>query len=205
MSSGAKREIELKAVVPDAARCAESIRRAGGRLVEAGTLHDERWDTAAGDLTARDEVLRIREFVAREGRSRASLDWKGPTAIQDGYKTRDEIETPLLDVDPARRVLERLGFRKVHAVSRDIESWAVHGAVARIERYPRMDVLVEMEGTPEAIEEAIAATGIPRREFTSERLVDFVRRFEQRTGVRAALVGALDSRPTGTAGAAAHG
>ena len=36
--------------------------------------------------------------------------------------------------------------------------------------------------TPAAIERAIAATGIPRDEFTAESLTEFVRRFEERTG-----------------------
>jgi hypothetical protein len=50
-----------------------------------------------------------------------------------------------------------------------------------------MDVLVEVEGEPEAIENAIEALGMSRGEFTSERLATFVTRFEQRTGVRAAV------------------
>jgi hypothetical protein len=50
-----------------------------------------------------------------------------------------------------------------------------------------MDVLVEVEGEPEAIEQAIEALGMARGEFTSERLPSFVSRFERRTGVRAAL------------------
>jgi hypothetical protein len=44
-----------------------------------------------------------------------------------------------------------------------------------------------LDGTPATIEAAIAATGLPRDGFTAERLPDFVRRFELRTGQRAAL------------------
>jgi hypothetical protein len=50
-----------------------------------------------------------------------------------------------------------------------------------------MDVLVEVEGEPEAIERAIEGLGMARGEFTSERLPTFVERFERRTGVRAAI------------------
>jgi hypothetical protein len=57
----------------------------------------------------------------------------------------------------------------------------------RFEHYPRLDDLVEVEGTPEQIERAIVALGLPREGFTDERLPDFVRRFEARTGQRAAL------------------
>jgi hypothetical protein len=44
-----------------------------------------------------------------------------------------------------------------------------------------------VEGEPETIELAIEALGMARGEFTSERLPSFVERFEQRTGVRAAI------------------
>jgi hypothetical protein len=57
----------------------------------------------------------------------------------------------------------------------------------RLERYPRMDVLAEVEGEPEAIERAIALLGLPRASFTTERLPDFVRHFEDRTAQRAAI------------------
>jgi hypothetical protein len=50
-----------------------------------------------------------------------------------------------------------------------------------------MDDLVEVEGTPEAIERAIAALGLARDGFTSERLPEFVLRFEARTGTSAVL------------------
>jgi hypothetical protein len=46
---------------------------------------------------------------------------------------------------------------------------------------------VEVEGTPDGIERAIGALGLPREGFTSERLPEFVRRFESRTSTRAAL------------------
>ncbi|HJU64313.1 MAG TPA: hypothetical protein VJ596_01490, partial [Gemmatimonadaceae bacterium] len=46
---------------------------------------------------------------------------------------------------------------------------------------------VEVEGIPDAIENAVGALGMPRQAFTSERLPAFVERFERRTGERAAL------------------
>jgi hypothetical protein len=75
----------------------------------------------------------------------------------------------------------------VHAIERDVEVYRLGDATARLEIYPRMDVLLEVEGTPAAIEHAIAATGIPRSEFTAESLAEFVQRFEVRTGQPALL------------------
>jgi hypothetical protein len=72
-------------------------------------------------------------------------------------------------------------------IDREIAQYELGSAMIRFETYPRMDVLVEVEGTPEAIEQAIEALGMARGEFTSERLPTFVSRFEKRTGVRAAI------------------
>ncbi|ADO70172.1 uncharacterized protein STAUR_2368 [Stigmatella aurantiaca DW4/3-1] len=55
-------------------------------------------------------------------------------------------------------------------------------ATLRFEQFPRMDMLVEVEGPPETIEHAIRATGIPRECFTADRLATFIHRFEARTG-----------------------
>ena len=50
-----------------------------------------------------------------------------------------------------------------------------------------MDPLVEVEGFPAAIEKAIAVIGLPRDGYTTDRLTDFVLRYETRTGSAASL------------------
>ena len=85
------------------------------------------------------------------------------------------------------QILDKLGFTVTMEVDRDIVQYELGGATIRFESYPRMDVLVEVEGEPEAIENAIESLGMSRGQFTSERLPSFVTRFEQRTGVKAAV------------------
>ena len=106
----------------------------------------------------------------------------------EGYKLREEIELPVSEdtADPGR-LLGALGYRPVHTVERDVEVYRLGGATVRLENYPRMDVLLEVEGEPAALEQAIAASGIPRSEFTADSLAEFVRRFEQRSGQTAVL------------------
>ena len=50
-----------------------------------------------------------------------------------------------------------------------------------------MDALVEVEGYQAGIESTISALGIPRAMFSADRLADFVRAYEARTGQRAAI------------------
>jgi predicted adenylyl cyclase CyaB len=180
------REVELKAVVDSMAARIANVERAGGRLVFRGRLEDCRYDTAERQLRARDDVLRLRVYRDDHG-TRAELGWKGPTQYENGYKVRDEVGARSPDADALRHILERLGFVVTREIDRDITQYKLHGATVRFERYPRMDDLVEVEGDPDAIEGAIAAIGLPREAFTSERLFDFVRRWQERTGQSAAL------------------
>jgi len=180
------REVELKAVVDDLALRRKRLEDAGAALSFEGKISDRRYDLMSGELSRRDEVLRVRRYENREG-SRVFLDWKGPTEIRDVYKVREEITTPLEDLESFARILERLGFQIVGEIDRFIAQYQVRGATVRFETYPRMDVLVEVEGTPETIEAAIEVLGMPRGVFSSDRLAAFVARFEERTGVRAAI------------------
>ena len=186
-------EVELKALVPDPEALRARLAAAGARLLFAGLLEDRRYDTADGTLERRDEVLRVRSATPAAGApggARASLDWKGPTRGEGGYKVREERSTPVGDPAVAVLVLARLGLVVRRAVDREVAEYALgEGALAaalRVERYPRMDVLLEVEGSPAAIERAIAATGIPRATFGSARLVEYRLAFERRTGLRAA-------------------
>jgi len=182
-------ELELKAVVHDLTEARRRVERAGGRLTFAGRLEDRRYDRQDMSLTAQDHVLRIRVYRDESGGVRsASIDWKGPTGVERGYKAREEIDSDIAgDPENLERILERLGFVVSMQIDRDIWQYALDGAVVRFEHYPRMDDLVEVEGETGAIEQAIVALGIPRDACTPERLPDFVRRYEERTGQRAAL------------------
>ena len=180
------RELELKAVVPDPERLRRRLREAGAELRSGGLMIDVLYDRGGG-LTLRGEVLRARTYRHAE-RVDFVLAWKGPTQRSpDGYKLREEVELSV-GADPGR-LLVALGYRPVHVIEREIEVWRLGEATARLERYPRMDVLVEVEGEPAAIERVVVASGIPRAEYTAEPLAEFVRRYEERTGAPAELAG----------------
>ena len=179
-------EVELKSVVDDLAGRRAAVEAAGAVLVFSGRLEDRRYDTSDRSLTARDHVLRVR--VYRDAHVvRAELDFKGPTRREDGFKLRDEIEVHVTDPDALVAILDRLGYEVTIAIDREIFQYELDGAMIRFETYPRMDDLVEVEGRPDRIERAIGALGLPRDGFLTDRLPDFARRFEERTGTRAAV------------------
>jgi adenylate cyclase class IV len=182
------REVELKGIAysdAEAEAARTKLSAAGAVLVYDGRLEDRRYDMPDRSLALRDHVLRLR--VYRSDTVVTSLDFKGPTGYVDGFKVRDELTVGANDPAALARILEAMGYIITREIDREIVQYTYAGAVVRFERYPRMDVLIEVEGEPEAIERAISALGLPRERFTAERLPDFVLKFESRTGERAAL------------------
>ena len=180
------REVELKAVLDSWDDRRAQLQRAGATMVFAGRLEDRRYDTNDRSLASRDIVLRLR--IYRDGRgARGELEFKGPTAYERGYKVREEIGSTVADPESVALMLSGLGYVLTRAIDRDIEQFELGEAMVRLERYPRMDDLVEVEGEPDAIERAITALGIARTAYNADRLTDFAARYEARTGKRAAL------------------
>ena len=179
-------EVELKAVVIDPAGTRKQLEKAGAKLTYEGRLVDRRYDIESRELADRDEVLRVRRYESG-GSAKTFLDWKGRTETQGAYKIREEISTPVDNFSAIEQILDKVGFVVTMEIDRDIALYQLDAATIRFETYPRMDVLVEVEGQPDAIEQAIVALGMSRGVFTSERLATFVNRFEKRTGVRAAI------------------
>ncbi len=179
-------ERELKAVVPTPSTVKASLALAGARLRFQGQMVDRRFDRA-GELAVRDEVLRIRAYLGTDGSTRIQVAWKGPPTVEDGHKLRDEHECDAGDLDAAIKVFGALGYRPVHQIDRYVEYYEVGAADVRLEWYPRMDVLVEVEGSAVAIEQAVAVLGLGREQYLTDSLAAFVGRYEARTGRQAAV------------------
>ena len=176
-------ETELKAVVGDLAACRAAVERAGGVLEMEGHLQDVRYEDDGGRMRKADHVLRVRVFRGA-GREEASLEWKGPTRVVGGLKAREEIGTRVADAAALIEIVARLGYEVARTIDREIAQYALAGATVRFERYPRMDDLVEVEGSADAIERAIAVLGMPRDSYTTDSLPAFMDRYERRTGKR---------------------
>jgi adenylate cyclase class IV len=190
-------ELEVKAVVTEPDTVRRALETAGARLDFRGMMRDRRFDRD-GLLGGKDEVLRVRVWEAEEvSHTRAQVAWKGPTTRSpDGYKQRQEIEFAADDGTHAVRFLEALGYQVVEAIDRYVEVSELHGTTARLEWYPRMDVLIEIEGTAEGIEELIRVIGIPRDRCLSDSLTQFAARYADRTGTPAVLAEAqLSGQP----------
>lgn len=189
-----RREFELKAAVEgevDALR--ERLAESGWRLAFEGRMSDRRYDTPERRLERRDEVLRLRRLASSEGGTRTVLGWKGPAAEEGGYKVRPELEAEVDDERTAEEILRRLGYTEVTlAIDRRICLYEKGDVCARVEMYPVMDTLVELEGDPAEVEGRLDDLGLPRSAWKPWPLQEFIRRFELRTGVQARICGEFD-------------
>lgn len=194
------REHELKARLEGAPEAfAARLHEAGWCRTFRGEMRDRRYDSPERRLEAEDRVLRLRRWRAEAPAAgspigsppaRAVLAWKGPAATSEGFKVREEQETEVADAEAMAGILARLGFPEVTmTIDRWVEVWEKTGVTVRIERYPRMDVLVEVEGSPEAVEAILPELGLPRQAWSSAPLTTFVTEFESRTGRTARLAG----------------
>jgi adenylate cyclase class IV len=180
-------ELELKIRVTDLTGLRRALRAAGARLEFRGRMTDRRYDRTR-ELTRRDHVLRLRVYQpAGRRRAHAVLAWKGPASARRGYRHRSELEFTVSDPEALRTLLERLRYRVTLVIDRRVEVYRLAGAMLRLERFPAMDTLLEVEGSPAAMEHAIKAIGLPRHQFLSESLPYFTRAYRRRTGRPARL------------------
>jgi adenylate cyclase class IV len=189
-----REEIELKARIDDPDALRRALIEAGAELVYRGAMLDRRFDRK-GRLERRDEVVRLRVYHPSDRSPEwGVLGWKGPVHRRGEYRAREEWESRVDDPKAVLVTLRHMGYKICLRVDRAVEQFRLGDATVRIEWYPQMDVLAEVEGTPEGIERVIAATGLPRDAFLAESLPYFTAAYEQRTG-RTARVSRLPRRP----------
>lgn len=186
----ARSEYELKARLrEDPDRFCRRLEEAGWTRRFIGRMTDLTFDTRDRRLEGEDEVLRLRVFLpAVGGEPVAVLGWKGPAGQEEGFKRREEVETGVANPEAVRELLGRLGFERItDRIDRWIRLYVRDGVSARVEEYPEMDVLVELEGPPDEVRDRIPELGLDADAWKPWPLLEFVRRFEERTGAEARL------------------
>ena len=188
-----REELELKARVENPDTVRKAILAAGAELVYRGAMMDRRFDRR-GRLERRDQVVRLRVYhPADKSPEWGVLGWKGPVQRRGEYRLREEWESRVDDPKAVLVTLRHMGYKVSVRVDRAIEQYRLGDATLRLEWYPSMDVLMEVEGSPDAIEHAARATGLPRDAFLPESLPYFAAAYEKRTG-RVARVSRLKRR-----------
>lgn len=113
-----------------------------------------RFDTPSGDLTRGYRVLRLRQDTA------ARLTYKGPGELQDGVRSRQELEFTVSDFDAAQKFLEALGYEVSVMYEKYRTTYKLEGVLVTLDEMP-YGSFAEIEGPDGAsIQRAAVALGL---------------------------------------------
>jgi len=163
---GEPRETEIKLRVVSGPAARETLRRLGAQLVRERHFEDNvLFDDERGTLRASGTVLRLRQTHYN-----SVLTFKGPRAIEDGVKSREERETAVESPEQVRAILGNLGYRPLFRYQKYRETWTHRGQEIEVDETPIGDFL-EIEGDPEGIHAVAAELGFSPSDYVTESYV----------------------------------
>lgn len=138
--SNSEQEIEVKFPVRDLSALSSRLEALGARLVQE-RVHETnlRFDTPAGELTDRHQVLRLRQDF------NAFLTFKGPAKPGEEVSSRQEIEFQVSDFEAARHFLEALGYRVSVSYEKYRAVYSLGDVLCTLDELP-FGKFVEIEG-----------------------------------------------------------
>lgn len=146
-------EIEIKLWAADRAAIAERLIALGATLHQPRTFERNlRYDRLDGSLSARGEVLRLRQD------SRVRLTYKAPHSASPHVRTELEIEVS--DFTIADQLLQALGFQVMWRYEKFRTTYALDGCEIALDELPFGDFIEVEGGSLAAIEALIARLGM---------------------------------------------
>jgi adenylate cyclase class 2 len=154
-------EIKLRAASPEAARAAVGC--LGAVLVERRHFEDNLvMDDGASSIVASGRLLRLRRTP-----SRSVLTLKGAVRIDEGIRSRPELEVDVSDGAAIRHILEALGLRVRFRYQKYREAYAWQGLEIVVDETP-VGTFLEIEGELSAIHSAAEALGYGPADYVTD-------------------------------------
>lgn len=159
----AKREIEVKLRVTDAAQARRKLKRLGFRVKSPRTLErNTLFDTPERALRRRGQMLRLRQ---------AGRHWwvtfKGPSGGNRRYKIREERETAIADGRVAEQILTAIGLAPVFYYEKYRTELADRHGHALLDETP-VGRFLELEGPPTWIDRIARRLGYTPSHYIRE-------------------------------------
>ncbi len=161
-------ELEVKYHINDLSRCQERLQSLGAVLAKPRILEKNlRFDTPRGELTKKEQALRLRQDDA------AKVTYKGPSIEEGGARLRQEYEFSVSDFQAAKKLFEALGFQVFMLYEKFRTTYRFEGVEIVLDEMPYGDFL-EIEGSDaQGIAAVSRALGLDwdRRVFESYTLI----------------------------------
>jgi adenylate cyclase class 2 len=154
------RENEIKLAFPSAETAVERLLSAGARAVGERAFEDNvLFDLGDRPLTTSGRLLRLRVVAGT-----SILTFKAPVPGEHRHKVKIEHETAIADPEALRKILAGLGFEPVYRYQKFRATYVLGRVEAAVDETP-LGTFVELEGTPDDVDEAAAAIGAAPEEF----------------------------------------
>ncbi len=155
-------EIEAKLRIESFAPLLERLEGFSAKRKSLLRQVDNYLDNKDSEMLTSDRALRLRSEsdVDNPDSSQTILSYKGPKS-DSGYKSREEIETNISDIDAFYEIMERLGYKRTLSFDKVRETWLLDGCLVCLDRLPLIGNFVEIEGpSQDDISAVISKLGI---------------------------------------------
>ncbi len=158
-------EVESKYWSPGNSSVIAALNKQGAKRLSDLTMEDVYFAHPGRDFGKTDEALRLRK--KEDG---AELTYKGPRMKSASAKAREEITIALGDPLGAQRILERLGFKESHVVTKKRASFQMDKLRVEVDTVDGLGEFVELEVLTESPERAASLLETARTELGLSRL-----------------------------------
>ena len=145
-------EIEAKLKLASHELVKEKLMKSDAEFLFILRQIDYYFDNDESDVVANDQCLRLRcektEEGCRAGDQVTVLCFKGAKGI-GRYKSREEIETGVSELEATIEILERLGYKKKLGFDKVREVWLFEKCQICMDRLPLIGSYIEIEGESE--------------------------------------------------------
>ncbi len=172
-------EVEIKFLVADLGALEQKLRATGFRLQTPRTHEmNTLYDTTAGAIRARGELLRLRHYGERWTLTHKARGARGR------HKTRQETETVVADGEQMDAILRALAFVPSFRYEKFRSEWSDGAGHVLVDETPIGNV-AEIEGPPEWIDATAGKLGVARGEYITKNYAQMFVDWKRRTRSRA--------------------
>ena len=146
-------ETEVKFRIGRAGPYEEKLRKLGAKLIESGLERNIKYK--GNGLEKTKDLLRLRTFGGKCIITHKSRPKNAPNHL----KVREETEIVADSCDNAKKILERLGYRKSWIYEKKRQVWVLDGVEVLIDELPLIGNFIEIEGSEKEIAAAAKKLG----------------------------------------------
>lgn len=156
-------EIELKILNIDRKKIIRKILSLGAKEGLEELIEERYYDTEAGDITNKKNMLRLREVG-----SKSELTYKDGKIKNKDFLIYEEIESLVGNFQAIDTILKKLGFKLIIERQKNRKSFLLNSLKVEIHQYPKIPAWLELEGEKEAIYNMLEKLGYEKSQTTSQ-------------------------------------